>query len=96
MGEIAKTPTCIAERVPALGLLGAARKVAVLVAGGTVLAIGVALIVLPGPAFLVIPAGLAILATEFLWARRLLEYVKERAARLLGRRRRAAVAERPG
>ena len=38
--------------------------------GGTVLALGVALIVLPGPAFLVIPAGLAILAMEFAWARR--------------------------
>ena len=37
-----------------------------------------ALIVLPGPAFIVIPAGLAILATEFLWARRLLKQVKKR------------------
>jgi hypothetical protein len=43
----------------------------------------VALIVLPGPAFLVIPAGLAILATEFLWARRLLLYVRHRAAGLV-------------
>jgi len=40
------------------------------VVGGTVLALGIALIVLPGPAFLVIPAGLAILAIEFAWARR--------------------------
>jgi len=78
-------------RIP-IGALGAARKVAVLVLGVIVLAIGVALIVLPGPAFLVIPAGLAILATEFLWARRLLRYAKERAARLLGRRRGAATA----
>ncbi len=38
--------------------------------GGTVLALGIAFIVLPGPAFLVIPAGLAILAMEFAWARR--------------------------
>jgi hypothetical protein len=38
--------------------------------GGTVLVIGIALIVLPGPAFLVIPAGLAILALEFAWAGR--------------------------
>ena len=36
----------------------------------TVLALGIALIVLPGPAFLVIPAGLAILAVEFAWAKR--------------------------
>lgn len=63
--------------------LRTARKAAVLVLGGTVLGIGVALIVLPGPAFLVIPAGLGILATEFVWARRLLLFGKERGARLL-------------
>ena len=48
----------------------AARRLVVLVIGGTVLALGVALLVLPGPAFVVIPAGLAILALEFGWARR--------------------------
>ena len=46
------------------------KRIAVMVLGGTVLAIGIALIVLPGPAFIVIPAGLAILAVEFAWARR--------------------------
>lgn len=46
------------------------RRIAVTVLGGTVLTLGIALIVLPGPAFLVIPAGLAILAIEFAWARR--------------------------
>jgi len=46
------------------------RKLIVAVIGGTVLVIGIALIVLPGPAFIVIPIGLAILATEFAWARR--------------------------
>jgi tellurite resistance protein TerC len=46
------------------------RRIVVMVLGGTVLAIGIALIVLPGPAFIVIPAGLAILAIEFAWARR--------------------------
>lgn len=51
-------------------------RVIILVVGVTVIAIGVAMIVLPGPAFVVIPAGLGILATEFLWARRLLERVK--------------------
>ena len=44
------------------------KKIAVAVIGGTVLLFGIALIVLPGPAFIVIPAGLAILATEFAWA----------------------------
>ena len=46
------------------------KRIVVMVVGGTVLAIGVALVVLPGPAFIVIPAGLAILAIEFAWARR--------------------------
>jgi len=45
------------------------RRVVVCVIGGTILLIGIALIFLPGPAFLVIPLGLAILATEFAWAR---------------------------
>jgi hypothetical protein len=50
-----------------------ARKVAVAVLGFSVLTFGLVLIVLPFPAaVLVIPIGLAILATEFLWARKLL------------------------
>jgi uncharacterized protein (TIGR02611 family) len=57
-----------------------ARRVATLVVGGTVVLIGVALIALPGPAVVVIPAGLAILALEFAWARRLLERAKEGAS----------------
>ena len=40
------------------------RRVIVSVVGATVLLIGVALLVLPGPAFIVIPIGLAILATD--------------------------------
>jgi len=46
------------------------KRIGVTVVGSTVLALGIALIVLPGPAFIVIPAGLAILAIEFAWARR--------------------------
>jgi hypothetical protein len=46
------------------------RRIVVALLGGTVLGLGIALIVLPGPAFIVIPAGLAILAIEFAWARR--------------------------
>jgi len=60
-----------------------ARRVAVALVGGTVLAIGVALIVLPGPAFVVIPLGLAILGAEFAWARRWLRKVKQRSADVL-------------
>jgi hypothetical protein len=46
------------------------KRIVVTVVGGTVLALGIALIVLPGPAFIVMPGGLAILAIEFAWARR--------------------------
>src|SRR5262245_21366299 len=56
-----------------------ARRIAIGVVGSTVLLIGIAMIVLPGPAFVVIPAGLGILAIEFTWARRWLHRVREMA-----------------
>lgn len=62
-----------------------ARKVVVLLVGGSVVLLGIVLIVTPGPAFVVIPAGLAILATEFVWARRLLRQARKQG-RTLGRK----------
>lgn len=47
------------------------RKLIVAVIGSTVVLFGLALVILPGPAVVVVPLGLAILATEFAWARRL-------------------------
>jgi uncharacterized protein (TIGR02611 family) len=41
--------------------------------GLAILAVGIAMLALPGPAFVVIPIGLAILSLEFVWAERLLE-----------------------
>jgi tellurite resistance protein TerC len=58
------------------------RKIAVGVAGFSVLAAGLALIVLPGPAVVVIPIGLAILAKEFPWARKLLDWLKSLVRKL--------------
>lgn len=55
-----------------------ARKLVVAVIGTTVVLVGVVMLVTPGPAFVVIPIGLGILATEFVWARRLLIRVKEK------------------
>lgn len=52
------------------------KKIIVTMVGGTILVFGLALLVLPGPAFLVIPLGLAVLATEFVWARRWLRRAK--------------------
>ena len=68
-----------------ISTLKQAKRLIVIVIGFTVLVIGVALIVLPGPAFLVIPLGLAILGTELLWARRLLKRIKEKAAEVTSR-----------
>lgn len=62
--------------------LGQAKRLVVIVIGFTILAAGVAMIVLPGPAIVVIPVGLAVLATEFVWARKLLVTVKERIERM--------------
>jgi tellurite resistance protein TerC len=60
-----------------------ARRIAVALVGGTVLLVGLALIVLPGPAFVVIPIGLAILGLEFAWARLWLRKVKQRSAQVV-------------
>jgi len=67
------------------------RRVIVSVIGATVLLIGVALLVLPGPAFIVIPIGLVILATEYAWARRWLRKVRRLASSVVSNRGR----ERP-
>ncbi|HEX8280327.1 MAG TPA: PGPGW domain-containing protein [Chthoniobacterales bacterium] len=48
------------------------RKLIYSVVGVTILLIGLAMVVLPGPAFIVIPIGLAILASEYAWARRII------------------------
>ncbi len=55
------------------------KRVAVTIAGFLVLLAGVAMLVLPGPGIVVIIAGLAILATEYVWAQRLLKIAKEKA-----------------
>jgi tellurite resistance protein TerC len=62
------------------------RRLVLGVVGGTVLAIGVAMIVLPGPAFVVIPLGLGILAAEFAWARAVTRRLHEHGKRLLPER----------
>ena len=53
---------------------GVVYRATFIIAGLVVLAAGIAMLALPGPAFIVIPIGLAILALEFAWAERLLEH----------------------
>jgi uncharacterized protein (TIGR02611 family) len=66
------------------------KRVIVSVVGATVLLIGVALLVLPGAAFIVIPIGLAVLATEYAWARRWLKKVRRMASDVVSGRHRTA------
>lgn len=66
------------------------RKLLIGLAGATVLLAGVALLVLPGPAVVVIPLGLAILAAEFAWARRWLKGLRDASDRMLERLRSGA------
>lgn len=53
-----------------------AKRIAVFVVGAAIALTGVAMLVLPGPGLLVIVAGLAVLATEFVWAERALDAAK--------------------
>lgn len=58
-----------------------AYRVAVGLVGGVVVALGLVTIPLPGPGWLTVIAGLVVLASEFTWAERLLEFTKERVSR---------------
>ncbi len=55
-----------------------ARRVAITITGFIVLIVGLILIPLPGPGWLIVFGGLAILATEYVWAQRLLNYSKRK------------------
>jgi uncharacterized protein (TIGR02611 family) len=51
------------------------------VTGVLVTLVGVAMLALPGPAFVVIPIGLTMLAMEFAWAERALHHALDQADR---------------
>jgi tellurite resistance protein TerC len=72
-----------------------ARRIVIGVIGTSVVLIGLALIVLPGPAFIVIPAGLAILSIEFAFARRWLKKLREGSQSAVNRVRGMAGASPP-
>ncbi len=52
------------------------KRIAIGVTGGAVLIVGIIAIPYPGPGWLIVFTGLAILATEFAWARRVLDIAK--------------------
>jgi tellurite resistance protein TerC len=63
------------------GLVGVtykvARRIVIAIVGFTVLLLGIIMLVTPGPAFLMIPGGLAILGLEFAWARHWLKKARQ-------------------
>ncbi len=65
-----------------LKTLQQAKRVIKVVVGFTVLLAGVVMLVTPGPGWVVIALGLAILAAEFVWARRLLDHLKAQGGKL--------------
>jgi uncharacterized protein (TIGR02611 family) len=60
-------------------------RVGVLTVGGVVLAAGIAMLALPGPGWATIFVGMMILASEFAWARRSLDWARDRAKRTQAR-----------
>lgn len=59
-----------------------ARRFFKILIGFTLLLAGVVMLVTPGPGWVTIALGLAVLAAEFVWARRLLNRLKAEAVRI--------------
>ncbi len=76
------------------------KRIAVSVAGLVLLLLGLAMLVLPGPGLLLIIGGLAVLATEYVWAQRMLNYAKRKAGQakdaMLGKKGEGPPATPPG
>jgi uncharacterized protein (TIGR02611 family) len=70
------------EKHPLYSSYRVAKRIAIGIVGGSVLVVGVCMIVLPGPAFVVIPVGLGILGLEFAWARIWLKKAKAKAGEM--------------
>lgn len=60
------------------------KRIARIVGGFGLIAVGVALLVLPGPGLLTMLAGLILVGNEFKWAANLVTWAKEKAAKLRG------------
>ena len=72
-------PTIVPFKIVTRFIARNSKRVGVTIAGFIVVLAGAAMLILPGPGILVIIAGLAILATEYVWAQRLLRIAKEKA-----------------
>ena len=72
----------MSEQRPPLTTFERARRGVRILLGFSILLVGIVMIVLPGPAIVVIPIGLALLATEYAWARRYLQKFKDGGEKL--------------
>jgi hypothetical protein len=73
-----------------------ARRIVVAMIGGTILVIGIAMVILPGPAILVVPLGLGVLGLEFAFARHWLRKLRATATDVVNRVRGRGRRLRPG
>lgn len=66
------------------------KRIGATIAGSVLVVVGLAMLVLPGPGILLVIAGLAVLATEYIWAQRALNFAKQKAEqaknKVLGRK----------
>ena len=65
--------------------LSLTKRIVKIAGGFLIILAGIAMLVLPGPGIVAIALGLALLAGEFTWARRLLDHLKSRATELKDR-----------
>jgi uncharacterized protein (TIGR02611 family) len=72
-------PTIVPFKVVGRFIARNSKRVGITIAGSLLILVGAALLVLPGPGLLVIIAGLAVLATEYVWAQRLLRIAQQKA-----------------
>ena len=70
------------------GSFRVARRIVIAAVGVSVVLVGLVMVITPGPAIIVIPLGLAILALEFAWARRLLRLFRVRTRQIYRDQRR--------
>ena len=65
----------------------AAKRIVLTVLGGTVLLLGIVMVITPGPAFILIPLGLGLLGIEYAWARNWLRKIRRHLSDRLAKNR---------
>jgi uncharacterized protein (TIGR02611 family) len=71
----------VRDRLKSQPVIGHAYRVTIGVIGTLVVALGLLLVPFPGPGWLIVILGLLVLSTEFVWAQRLLGFVREQVRR---------------